>query len=155
MQTGLRLTKKRGGCDRLLCFPQQGSPARSIRLTGTVVAYRPVDRIMQFASFVENTEAFLFQSERSKKGVIKLLYVHYGYSDITDDVLSGDKRIAAVVHRNKSCDQTLESFEKEIPVLNLEGDLSTTVQPVIFGDEKLRYLPKDYRLECYLLDHWE
>jgi hypothetical protein len=129
--------------------------SRRSSLHGRIVAYRLADRIFQVASSIENREHFLFQVEGLNEELVKLVYVHYGYSDIKDDVISGDVKIAIVAQRNRSCDETLDKFEKNAYLIPVEGEGHTIGEKIIFADEKYRQIPKSLHLKCYVLDHWE
>jgi hypothetical protein len=139
----------------LLCCSAANCAGRKSSLRGKITAYRPADRMLQVASFVENRELFLFQVEGKSETLVKLVYVHQGYSNIKEDVLSGAKGIAIIAHRNKSCDQTLDLFEKDAPVIPVENDARTVDERVIFTDVRPRSMSKSYLLKCYVLDHWE
>lgn len=138
----------------LLCCVVAGSMESKASLKGRIVAYRPADRLAQVVSFVANKEIFLFRVNGNGGRILKLVHVHHGYSDIKDDVLRGSIQISVVAHRDRSCDQTLESFEKDAPAVPIQGDSSAVIEPIVFADKSLR-LEKSYKLKCYVLDRWQ
>jgi len=137
----------------LFCCDVANSAGKKSLFKGRIVAYRPVDR-MQVASFVANKELLLFQTAGDKPELLKLIYVHQGYSDLKDDVVSGAQSISISVRRDRSCDQALGAFEKEAPSIPLQGSGSTvSTQPIVFASSVSR--PSDsYKMKCYLLEHW-
>lgn len=123
---------------------------RSFR--GRVVAYRPADR-MQVASFAANKELLLFQVNASRQQILKLVYTHYGYSLMKGDILSGRRAISAFVVRDQTCDESLESFEKEAPAIPLQGKSSVSTERVVFS-RHASLPPRLYRMSCYVLERW-
>jgi hypothetical protein len=115
---------------------------------GKIAAYRIND--WQYASMVENKEVFLFRVEEEPETLIKLVYIHRGYSDIKDDVRSGKRSIEIIASRYKQCDQTLEMFEKDAPRGN-----EPEVDPIIYSDTWDQHLSKSYPIKCYVLNSWE
>jgi hypothetical protein len=109
---------------------------------------------MQVVSFVLNKELLLFQTEGAKGELLKVVYVHQGFSDLKGDVLAGKQSISLSVHRDPSCDQTLGEFQKEAPAIPLEGDGgSASTERVVFAGAASRP-PESYRLKCYSLRSW-
>jgi len=138
----------------LLCCVGAGSTGGKASFKGRMAAYRPADRLAQVVSFVANREVFLFRVNGGEGKILKLVYVHQGYSDIKDDVLHGSIEISVAAHRDRSCDQTLESFEKDAPTVPIQGDSGAVIEPIVFADKSLR-LEKSYMLNCYVLDRWQ
>src|SRR5208282_5051855 len=103
---------------------EAGPASKKSSFTGLIAAYRPADRL-QVVSAVSNTEVVLFQRDGANRGLLKIVYVHQGFSDLKDEVLSGERRISVTVRRDSSCDQSMAAFEKEAPVIPVQGDGAT------------------------------
>jgi hypothetical protein len=138
----------------VLCFNSLDYASSKSTFKGSIAAYRPEDRMIQVASFVENRELLLFRVEGNNGPVLKLVYTHQGYSDIKDDIIRGAKKIAIVVHRDSSCDQRLDLFEKDARSVPMEGNSNGASEKIIFNDNRSGQLPKSYILKCYKLDQW-
>ncbi len=121
---------------------------------GRIVAYRPADR-MQVVSFVANKELLLFQTDAASYALLKIVYVHQGFSDLKDDVLSGVQDISISVRRDASCDQVLAAFEKEAPAVTLEsgGSSAASTERIVFAASMSRP-SASYRMKCYVLKSW-
>ena len=136
-----------------LCSNAATPAPKRASFKGRIVAYRPADR-MQVASFVVNKELLLFQTAGETPELLKLVYLHQGYSDLKGDILSGAENISISARRDPSCDQALGAFEKEAPSIPLEGsDSMASTKPIVFA--RLVSRPPDaYRMKCYRLEHW-
>lgn len=129
-------------------------------LEGQIIAYRPAERSVQFVSHVLNSEVFLFKlkvpNRKNSSVIVKLVYGHMGYSDISDDLLTKTPILLASVRRDNTCDETYASLVDRSPALNAEG--SRGGQP-----EKIIYLPlfksdaplPGDKLACYKLVKWK
>jgi hypothetical protein len=126
--------------------------ASTIRVAGKIVAYRPADRL-QLASFVKNKELFLFSTKEIKPKTIKLVYSHYGYSDISYEMLLSTMTIQLSARRDFSCDETLSSFKSSAPAILDENGSDASAERVIFV-EKLQDISGNYQLDCYVLTKW-
>jgi hypothetical protein len=136
-----------------LCCGAAYAAGKKSSFKGRIAAYRPADR-MQVVSFVSNKELLLFQTDTASHDLLKIVYVHQGFSDIKDDVLSGARDISISVRRDPSCDQTLGAFEREAPVIQLEGSsTASSTARVVFAASVSRP-PELYRMKCYELEHW-
>jgi hypothetical protein len=135
-----------------LCCGAASASGKRTSFKGRIAAYRPADR-MQVVSFVANKELLLFQTDRASHDLLKIVYVHQGFSDLKGDVLSGAQDIFVSVRRDSSCDQTLGTFEKEAPAVPLEGSTAST-EGVVFASSVSRP-PESYQLKCYVLERWE
>jgi hypothetical protein len=105
-----------------LCCGAASAAGKKTSFKGRIAAYRPADR-MQVVSFVANKELLLFQTDAASHDLLKIVYVHQGFSDLKGDVLSGAQDISISVRRNPSCDQALGAFEKEAPAARLRAVL--------------------------------
>jgi hypothetical protein len=136
-----------------LCSAASAS-GKKVTFKGRIAAYRPADR-MQVVSAVANKELLLFQTESVSHDWLKIVYVHQGFSELKDDVLSGTREVFISIRRDASCDQTLGAFEKEAPAIPLKGDsTASSTERVVFASSVTRP-PKSYRLKCYVLERWE
>jgi hypothetical protein len=136
----------------VLCYGV-GSPAgRKLSFQGQIAAYRVADR-MQVVSFVANKELLLFQKEGTDHELLKIVYVHQGFSDLSGDILSGAQDISISVRRDPSCDQDLGAFEEEAPAVPLDGARTASTERVVFAASVHRP-PESYRMKCYALEHW-
>jgi hypothetical protein len=127
-----------------------------IKMTGHIIAYRPADRVLQVVSNVLNKESFLFvvsNSESNSQGVVmKLVYEHFGYSDLGDDVLSKTPTLQINVHRDATCDETYGAFVQNAPKLREDQAKNDSSQKVIFIEpsQKMKLSPEQI-LKCYRL----
>ena len=103
----------------LLCCGAASASGKKASLKGRIVAYRPADR-MQVVSSVANKELLLFQIDGARRDLLKIVYVHQGFSDLKGDVLSGTQDISISVRRDASCEQTLAAFLKEAQLSRLK-----------------------------------
>ncbi len=136
----------------VLCCGVASPAGKKLSFKGRIVAFRPADR-MQVVSFVANKELLLFQRDVAGHEVLKIVYVHQGFSDLKGDILSGAQDISISVHRDPSCDQALGAFEKEAPAVPLEGGGTASTERVVFAASVSRP-PESYRMKCYALQHW-
>ncbi len=136
-----------------LCCGVACHAGKKTSFKGRIAAYRPADR-MQVVSFVANKELLLFQRDVADHELLKIVYVHQGFSDIKGDVLSGAQDISISVRRDPSCDQALGAFEKESPAVPLEGGSTASTKRIVFAPSAPRP-PESYRMKCYVLERWE
>jgi hypothetical protein len=131
-----------------------GAGAKKTNLVGEIIAYRPAERISQVVSFVMNEETFLLNVSGSRTSgltVAKLVYRHFGYSDLGAEVLDRTPTLRLKVRRDHTCDESYGGFVSSAPVIS---DPSGQVhnEPVIFigkfGDVKL---PAEQELKCYTM----
>jgi hypothetical protein len=135
----------------VLCCGVASPAGKNLSFKGRIAAYRPADR-MQVVSFVANKELLLFQRDGADHELLKIVYVHQGFSDLKGDILSGAQDISISVRRDPSCDQALGAFEEEAPAVPLEGSTAST-ERVVFAASVSRP-PESYRMKCYALQHW-
>lgn len=137
----------------LLCCGMASAAGKKTSFKGRIVAYRPADR-MQVVSFVANKELLLFQTDAASRALLKIVYVHQGFSDLKGDVLSGVQDIFISVRRDASCDQALGAFESEARAVTLEGGSSAaSTERIVFAASMLRP-SESYRMKCYVLRSW-
>jgi hypothetical protein len=118
-------------------------------IRGHIVAIRPAERLGQVVSGVVNRETFLMRVEGQPKEIIKVLYEHNGYSEISGDVTEKNLSLTLELHRDHSCDGNYEQFVSEAPVITSE-DKTVSIPPVtMLGDFK--GLPSAFKLKCYRL----
>ena len=141
----------------LVAITAPGAPPKNtMSLAGRIVAYRPVDGI-QVPSFAPNLEVFLFEVEGAGHGktsaIVKIEYRHFGYSDITGQVLGKAPRMILRVKRNRSCDESYEHFVANAPSMHEEGSGKVAIGGVTFVEQfKDLKPPPDAVLKCYLLE---
>ena len=135
-----------------MCYGAASVSGKKATFKGRIAAYRPADR-MQVVSSVANKELLLFQSDTASHDWLKMVYIHQGFSDLKDNVLSGSQEISVSLRRDASCDQTLGAFEKEAPSIPLE-DGNTYTERVVFASS-INRPPESYGLKCYVLERWE
>ncbi len=128
-------------------FSHAGRMAISFR--GTIVAYRPAERAMQVASHVLNKEEFLFRVEGPKSLTVKLVYEHFGYTTLNDEILAASPFFLVQGHRDPSCDETIAAFVENSPLLRNEASKSDSVESIVFVGTKPSgsQLLKCYRVE--------
>lgn len=116
-------------------------------IRGHIVAFRPAERLGQVVSGVVNRETFLLQVDGKPGEIVKVLYEHDGYSEVSG--AAAEKRLGLEVRRDRACDGSYSQFVAEAPTLTSE-DKSNTIPPVkmlgSFGG-----LPPSYKLKCYRL----
>ncbi len=130
---------------------------RRTTMKGQIIAYRPVERVSQLASHVLNKECFLFRVNTSRSNsppvVIKLMYEHFGYSILGDDLLSKMPTLQLVVHRDSTCDETYGSFVENSPTFNDDRAKGDPEEKVIFiGSFQEMKLSTEQILKCYRLE---
>jgi hypothetical protein len=129
---------------------------RQMKLKGQIIAYRPADRALQVASHVLNKESFLFKASNlesnSQAVIIKLVYEHFGYSTIENDMLSKTPMLQLNVRRDTTCDETYETFVQNAPSLRGAQAKNEPDEKVIFIEpfQKVK-LPPEQPLKCYKL----
>jgi hypothetical protein len=77
------------------------------RFQGQIIAYRPAEMVIEFASHVLNKKTFLFRASDPEIGIVKLVYEHFGYAIIDSDTLMDLPIVTASVTRDEGCDETL------------------------------------------------
>lgn len=122
-------------------------------LQGEIIAYRSADMIYQVASEVLNKEVFLFRVSDPKAKIIKLIYEHYGYTNIGADILAKRPMIRVTVRRDKKCDEKYGSYIKNAPAVydQFGKDIMRPIEFIGKNDEL--ELSADKRLECYRVEH--
>ncbi len=127
---------------------------RHRKVTGQIIAYRPFDRIVQMVSFVENREIFLFRAGPSESNprpvIVKLVYEHFGYSDLGNDILNKVPLLEFTVQRDKRCDETYGAFVQNSPTIKDGDGKDFSIEKLVFIEpfEKTR-IPLEQPLKCY------
>jgi hypothetical protein len=124
---------------------------RTKKVKGQIIAFRAVDRVVQMASFVENREIFLFRlnGHDTKGAIVKLVYEHFGYSILTDEVLHKQPVLDVTVRRDKSCDETYGAFVRDAPTIqSVDGEDSGIAKIVFIGTAETLISPGQ-KLKCY------
>jgi hypothetical protein len=126
------------------------------KVKGQIIAYRPAERVLQVASHVLNKESFLFKvspaESNSQPVVTKLVYEHFGYSDLGSDLLDKAPTLRLNAHRDTTCDETYGAFVQNSPTLNEDQAKSDSGDKVIFiGPFQTMKLSPEQPLKCYKL----
>jgi hypothetical protein len=133
------------------------TPAHSETITGRIVAYRPLDRIIQMASFVPNRELFLFEVQasnpRTKPYIVKINYSHFGFTDITNEMLDNSTLLKLNVRRDQSCNETYSHSVSTAPEYRDKESGALTFKGIEFvtGSSRIALAPET-KLPCYSLE---
>jgi hypothetical protein len=130
---------------------------RPTTMKGQIIAYRPAERVSQVASHVLNKEYFLFRVKtsgtNSSPRVIKLMYEHFGYSMLGNDLLSKMPTLQLIVHRDSTCDETYGAFVENSPNFNDDRTKEAAGEKVIFIGSFQEMKPSNEQiLKCYKLE---
>jgi len=126
------------------------------KMRGQIIAYRPAERLLQMSSHALNEEAFLFRVNSSRSNsqpvVVKLVYEHFGYSDLGDDVLRKTPTLQISVHPDPTCDETYGAFVDSGPALKTDEAKGDASAKIIFIEPfQNMKLSAEQPLECYRL----
>lgn len=133
------------------------TPSHKETITGRIVAYRPLDRVIQAASFILNREVFLFEIQPSKRRekprIVKIEYVHFGFTDIANEMLDNSTVLKLKVRRDQSCDETYSHFVSTAPEYRDKESGALTFKGVEFvkGSSRIALAPET-KLPCYSLE---
>ena len=120
-----------------------------IPVRGHIVAFRPAERLGQVVSGVVNRETLLLRTDGKAGEIIKVVYEHDGYSEISGAAAEASASLAVDVHRDRSCDGTYGQFVSEAPVLTSDdGRGSVPRVTVLHG---FSGLSQSYKLKCFRL----
>jgi hypothetical protein len=80
---------------------------RSRNLRGTIIAYDPMYHVLKQASFVKNLEVTVADlgSTGNPQQLVKVVFEGFGKSQLSQDVLNGEKPFQVHAVRDKSCDE--------------------------------------------------
>lgn len=134
-------------CLVLLCGGNAVANGKShlASIRGQIVAFRPAERIGQVVSGVLNRETFLLRVDGNGGDVLKVVYEHDGYSEISNS----SNEMALELRRDRSCDGNYRQFVSESPVLASEDKTNAVPPMTMVGG--FNGLPPSYRLKCYRL----
>ena len=118
-------------------------------IRGHVVAIRPAERLGQVVSGVVNRETFLLRVDGKAGEIVKVVYEHDGYSELTGAAAERNAGLALEVRRDRSCDGNYGQFVSEAPVMTSE-DKTESIPPVTMLED-FNGLPQSYKLKCYRL----
>jgi hypothetical protein len=93
-----------------------------------------------------NREVFLLGVFGKAGDVVKVVYEHDGYSEISEPNVS----LALQVRRDSSCDGSYGQFVAEAPLLTSEDKMSSIPPVTMVGG--FHGLPPSYKLKCYRLE---
>lgn len=130
---------------------------RSMTLVGKIVAVRPGERLMEMPSLIMNKEALIAiagsSHDKGRRQVIKVEYRHYGYTDLTNDILEGSPLLSMKVRRERSCDQSYSDYVNSSLLIRDADSSKALTQPVLFFDSfSDKTIAADKRLKCYVLE---
>ena len=128
---------------------------RKKTLVGQIIAYRPAEMLRQVASSVLNKESFLFAVDGTATEIetrmIKVVYEHFGYSDLGQPVLSNSPLMRLRVRRNPACDESYHSFVVSSPTMpDQSGGGSTEALVFVAKYRDIKISPAQL-LRCYAL----
>lgn len=86
--------------------------------------------------------------------MIKIVHQHYGYTSLTNDLLSKSPELRIKVRRNDGCDETYGSFTNEADKLAKEmiKDATNGIEPIKFIKKtKDIMMPNDFLLKCFTM----
>jgi hypothetical protein len=161
MNSGKNLWIPLAALTLIVCQDKSPSPAAGQRtLGGHIVAYRPGDRVIQVVSHVINVEKLLFKvnppNNDGHPEVIKLEYLHMGYSEISDGDLDGSRSLMVTAMRKPDCDESFSHYLTSAPRPRDERGKSqrdSQFQTVVFtGGTKQSDFSPESRLECYVVE---
>ena len=118
-------------------------------IRGHVVAIRPAERLGQVVSGVVNRETFLLRVDGKAGEIVKVVYEHDGYSELSGAAAERNAGLALEVRRDRSCDGNYGQFVSEAPVMTSE-DKTESIPPVTML-EGFNGLSQSYKLKCYRL----
>ena len=112
---------------------------------------------MEAPSFIMNIEAFVVvvdpARDKDRHQLIKVEYRHYGYTDLTNDILQASPVLKMRVRRERACDQSYSEYVKSSLVVQDADSGKGLTQPVLFFDSfSDKTIPVDKRLKCYVLE---
>lgn len=133
---------------------------KTTMIKGWIVAYRPIDRVAQATSGTLNRELFLFEIEDHKQGknptVVKIDYGHFGYSEITEQILQEALPLRVRVKRSSTCDQSYSEFLASVPRGKDEASGLEIENGIAFvGKFKNIAIAPDLILKCYAVEKGE
>lgn len=102
--------------------------SNSTSIRGHIVAFRPAERLGQVVSGVVNRETFLLRVDGKAGEIVKVVYEHDGYSELSGAAAERNAGLALEVHRDRSCDGNYGQFVSEAPVLTSE-DKTDSIPP--------------------------
>jgi hypothetical protein len=91
----------------VLGLPTIYALGRSRNLRGTIIAYDPMYHGLKQASFVKNLEETVADlgSAGNPQPLVKVVFEGFGKSQLSQDVLDGEKPFQGRAVRDKSCDE--------------------------------------------------
>jgi hypothetical protein len=128
-------------------------------MVGSVVACRWADFVFQYGSSAENEEQYLFETTGAQPRVIKVIYRHYGYTTLTDKLLSSRPILNLKLRRDRTCDETYGAYTKNAKMITdrIVSETPLKVDPVQFygKTEAIERLSGSDLLECYVMEPWD
>jgi hypothetical protein len=131
-----------------------GTQVKKTNLVGQIIAYRPAEKISQVVSFVMNEETFLLNVSGSRMSgltVAKLVYKHFGYSDLGAEVLDRTPTLHLKVRRDHTCDESYGAFVSGSPVFESKPKGIVMEKVLFIGRFRDIKLPPEQTLKCYTM----
>jgi hypothetical protein len=119
--------------------------ANSTLIHGHIVAFRPAEIINQDISGVVNRETFLMSVTGKNNQIVKIVYEHGGYSEISES----NDGMTLKVRRDRSCDEDYGQYVMQEPILTSEDKEIVIPRITMLGS--FNGLPASYKLKCYRL----
>jgi hypothetical protein len=135
-----------------------GTQRELTKIEGQIIAYRPAERVSQVVSHVLNSESFLFKLRtarpKTQPVVTKVVYEHFGHSDLGDDVLRKTPMLQISARRDTTCDETYHSFLQSSPTLKDAQTGAELGEKIIFiSPFQTTKLSPGQLLKCYRLQN--
>ena len=109
------------------------------------------------SSFVPNRELFLFEvqaaNRKQKQRIVKINYSHFGFTDITNEMLDNSTLLELKVRRDQSCNETYSHFVSTAPEYRDKESGALTFKGIEFvkGSSRIALAPET-KLPCYSLE---
>ena len=133
-----------------VCVDAHDAPGGDGKLLGQIIAYRPAEMIIQFASHVLNKQIYLFKVKEPQQEIVKLVYEHFGWAKEDVGLLSDLPLFLVSATRDKSCDETFEHFVKTSKGIISAETGADVAPPVAFiGNGDKDAIMANQLLPCY------
>ncbi len=120
----------------LACF------AKTLTLSGKMVAYNPMQHAAKDASFQANKETVILEIKEKKTKYVKVLFIGFGTTQIESQFFDGATPLTVKALRDKTCEERLPNLVDEVGLQQRAGSYLLT-------DAFKKSPPKIKNLECY------
>jgi hypothetical protein len=130
----------------LLCLPASYALGKSRNLRGTIIAYDPLFHGLKHPSFVKNLEVTVadLRSGGKPQQLVKVVFEGFGKSQLSQDILDGEKSFQVRAVRDTSCDEAHPRILSQ-----LESDFQGSGTFVLNSAHRTTSLESVENLECY------